>query len=68
MWGYKIINDKYVPLSLSAASTELLVVIHCGCKGVCKTTQCTCFKTGIDCGPGRDNCTENCENKNQDND
>ena len=64
-WGWKFVNNKHVPLTttLSAAPEKLLAIIHCGCKTVCKTKQCSCVKAGIGCGPGCVNCIEICNNK-----
>ena len=66
-WGWKIIKGRHIPITttLSAAPDDLLAIIHCGCKSVCTTKSCSCFKAGIDCGPGCANCVDNCENKSE---
>ena len=64
-WGWKVIHNQYVPVTstLPAAPPELMNIIHCNCKGGCKNNQCTCRKNSLHCGPGCTSCTENCENR-----
>ena len=52
-WGWKILNNKMVPIAMkqAPAPSNLLKVVRCGCKTGCKTSACTCLKHGLKCTP-----------------
>ena len=57
-FGWKLEKGKLVPITcdLPAAPSELLKIIRCECKGNCDSNRCSCFRLGIKCSPGCENC------------
>src|SRR6218665_19439 len=68
-WGWKISNDRYVPIQtdLQPAPGEILNVVRCKCKvegrRPCSTRLCSCMKHGLSCVAACKNCYgDQCEN------
>ena len=57
-WGWKIENNKYVPIQFEVpvAPDHILKFVRCKCKGSCSTTSCSCRKHGLHCVSACSNC------------
>ena len=56
-WGWKIVNSNYTPIItyIEAGLSELLRIVHCGCKGLCGA-KFSCRKPGLQCSSTYNEC------------
>jgi hypothetical protein len=62
-WGWKIVQDRYVPIAtdLPAAPRDILKIIRCQCRATgrsCRTQLCSCVKHGLACVAACKHCSD----------